>query len=57
MVAATHDVAGPGCLDEVQRIEALCGGTVASSRLTDDYERTNSDHEAVTPTVDVEEAT
>lgn len=37
MSAATQGITGPSCLDEVARIEALCGGTIASSTLTDDY--------------------
>lgn len=57
MVAATHNVTGPRCLDEVNRIEALCGGTISSSRLTDDYEGTTIDSGADFHTVNVEEST
>ncbi|QXC59908.1 DUF2997 domain-containing protein [Aquihabitans sp. G128] len=35
--AETSGVTGPGCLDEVARIEALCGETVTDSSLTPDY--------------------
>ncbi|CAN5550326.1 hypothetical protein BH24ACT5_BH24ACT5_14390 [soil metagenome] len=37
VVATTHGVIGPSCLDEVARIENLAGTTVESSRLTADY--------------------
>lgn len=55
MAAATHGVTGPSCLDEVARIEALCGEAVTSSRLTDDYDRTDA-AEQLDATVAEEEA-
>ncbi len=35
--ASTQGVTGPSCLDEVNRIQALCGGDVSDSKLTEDY--------------------
>jgi hypothetical protein len=37
IAASTDGYTGSTCLDEVARIEGLCGGTVVSSSLTDDY--------------------
>lgn len=39
MAAGTQGVVGPPCLDEVSRIEVLCGEPISSSELTDDYHR------------------
>jgi len=38
--ASTQGVTGPSCLDDVNRIQALCGGDVSDSTLTEDYHRT-----------------
>lgn len=51
--AETSGVAGPDCLNEVARIEALCGEAVAESNLTPDYHAstTSSDEVAITQTL------
>jgi hypothetical protein len=49
IVATTQGIAGPACLDEVDRIAGLCKAQVASSTLTSDYTRS-----AVPVDVDVE---
>jgi hypothetical protein len=40
IAATTKGITGPSCLDEITRIEMLCGGVTANSRLTDDYRAT-----------------
>lgn len=35
--AETRGLKGPACLDEVSRIEALCGAPISESQLTAEY--------------------
>ena len=54
MAAITKGLKGPSCLDEVARIEALCGAEVSTSDLTEDYYRDATD-EAVVYRTEIEE--
>ena len=37
IVAETEGIQGPACLDELDRIRRLTGGSVESSRLSNDF--------------------
>lgn len=37
IVAETQGVSGPDCLDELERIRVFTGGTIESSKLTNDF--------------------
>jgi len=42
VAATTHGIQGPGCLDEVARIEKLTGATTSDSQLTADFHASSS---------------
>ncbi|HTN99306.1 MAG TPA: DUF2997 domain-containing protein [Microthrixaceae bacterium] len=55
MAAETHGFSGATCLDEVSRIEELCGERAASSKLTEEYYKSEQAQEvAQTADVDLE---
>lgn len=56
MRATTHGYEGPDCLDEIARIEDLCGAPMVESELTSDYDtavarETTTTHAEVPQTV------
>lgn len=57
IAAATQGVTGLSCLDEVARIQALCGGSIAGSILTEDYHKAPAPHQVVQGVETTEEST
>ena len=42
VVAETHDLVGPACLDQIAVLEELLGARTESSAFTADYDRTTA---------------